>query len=81
MRLGPPEHEHPLSRRLIHRLARHKTGHDVPDLVLTLDHRPHFFGAAFSRWVEAAMRGPSDWTQGEREVMAAVVSVRNQCVF
>jgi hypothetical protein len=57
------------------------SGHPVPDIVLTLQHRPRFFGGPFSRWVQAAMRGPSTWSHGDRELMAAFVSVRNQCVF
>lgn len=81
MRLKPPETEHPLKSRAIHRMIRRGTGEPPPDVVLTLHHRPELFGAAFSRWVEAALRGPSDWTQGERELMAALVSARNQCVF
>jgi hypothetical protein len=27
------------------------------------------------------MRGPSDWSVGEREFFAAFVSARNRCVF
>ena len=81
MRLRPPEHEHALRKKLLHRVIRRMSGHEVPDVVLTLHHRPGFFGAHFSRWVEDALRGPSDWTQGDRELMAALVSARNQCVF
>ena len=81
MRLRPPEREHPLSKRLLHKLIRRVSGYDPPDVVLTLHHRPSFFGAPFSRWVEVALRGPSEWSQGERELMAALVSARNQCVF
>jgi hypothetical protein len=81
MRLGPPESEHPLKWRIVHRIIRRQSGEPPPDVVLTLHHRPGLFGDAFSRWVESALRGPSDWSQGERELMAALVSARNQCVF
>ncbi|HEX8073909.1 MAG TPA: hypothetical protein VF545_02905 [Thermoleophilaceae bacterium] len=81
MRLKPPESEHPLSKRLIHKIIRRQSGHEVPDVVRTLHHRPGLFGAPFSRWVEVALRGPSDWTQGDRELIAALVSARNQCLF
>jgi hypothetical protein len=81
VRLSPPEHEHSLRKRLLHRVIRRVSGHDVPDVVRTLHHRPEFFGEHFSNWVEAALRGPSEWTQGDRELMAALVSARNQCVF
>ena len=46
-----------------------------------LHHRPRFFGNAFSQLAEAVMRGPSEWSQGDREVMAALVSSWNQCLF
>jgi hypothetical protein len=81
VRLEAPAADHPLTKRLIHRIIRRQSGHPVPDVVLTLHHRPKFFGTHFSRWVEVALRGPSDWTQGDRELMAALVSARNQCVF
>jgi hypothetical protein len=81
VRLAAASGEHGLKERTIHRIIRRQTGEPPPDVVLTLHHRPGFFGSAFSRWVEAALRGPSDWTQGERELMAALVSARNQCVF
>ena len=81
MRLRPPKEEHSLQKKAMHTVIRRVSGHPVPDVVLTLNHRPKFFGAHFSRWVESAMRGPSDWTQGDRELMAALVSARNQCVF
>lgn len=81
MRLAGPDGRHPLTKRLIHFIIRRTSGADVPDVVLTLHHRPRFFGAPFSRWLESSMRGPSDWTQGDREVMAALVSSWNQCLF
>jgi hypothetical protein len=81
VRLRGPEHGHKLKTRMLHRVIRRVSGHPVPDVVRTLHHRPEFFGSHFSRWVEVALRGPSEWSQGERELMAALVSARNQCVF
>jgi hypothetical protein len=81
MRLDGPSHDHPLRKRLIHRIIRRASGEPPPDVVLALHHRPGFFGDAFSDWVQQALRGPSTWTEGERELMAALVSARNQCVF
>ena len=51
------------------------------DVVKTLHYRPELFGRPFSAAVDEAMRGVSDWTAGERELFAAFVSSRNQCVF
>jgi hypothetical protein len=47
----------------------------------TINYRPELFGRPFSDALDAAMRGPSDWSPGERELFAAFVSVLNQCPF
>ena len=47
----------------------------------TLHYRPEVFGRSFSAALDLAMRGPSDWTPGERELFAAFVSSCNQCLF
>jgi hypothetical protein len=53
----------------------------VPDIVRTLFYRPEFFGKEMSGWTQAVMRGPSPWTVGERELLAAFTSRLNQCLF
>jgi uncharacterized peroxidase-related enzyme len=53
-----------------------------PDPVARLClYRPSFFGRPFLRLAASAMRGPSAWTAGEREMMAALVSSLNTCPF
>ncbi len=47
----------------------------------TLAYRPEIFGRPFSEALDLAMRGPSDWSAGERELFAAFVSSLNQCPF
>jgi hypothetical protein len=47
----------------------------------TLYYRPELFGRPFSAALQEAMRGPSDWSAGERELFAAFVSSLNQCPF
>jgi uncharacterized peroxidase-related enzyme len=39
------------------------------------------FSAPIGQWTHAAMRGPSDWSVGERELMAALVAKWNACPF
>jgi hypothetical protein len=34
-----------------------------------------------NEWTHAVMRGPSEWTVGERELFAAFTSKLNQCPF
>jgi hypothetical protein len=55
-------------------------GH-APGVVRTLLYRKEFFGRPWSVLTQQVMRGSSDWTVGERETFAAVVSRFNQCVF
>lgn len=39
------------------------------------------FGGPLGAWTQAAMRGPSTWTVGERELIAAMVAKWNSCTF
>ena len=47
----------------------------------TLQYRRELFGEPFSDALDAALRGPSEWSAGERELFAAFVSSLNQCLF
>ena len=40
-----------------------------------------FFGAPMNEVFQEVMRGPSEWSIGERELMAAYVSKTNECEF
>jgi hypothetical protein len=53
----------------------------VPGPILTFSHRPHFFGRTFSACLQQAMRGPSEFSVGERELFAAFVSKLNDCQY
>jgi hypothetical protein len=81
MRLPKVEHGHRLKQKLMLTLIRVVGGRRVPDVVKTLMYRPEFFGAPQCAWTQAVMRGPSDWSVGERELFAAFTSKLNQCVF
>jgi hypothetical protein len=50
-------------------------------VVKTLHYRPEVFGRPYSGVLDVAMRAPSDWSAGERELFAAFVSSLNQCPF
>jgi hypothetical protein len=62
-------------------LVRQAMGREPSDVVKTLLYRRDLFGEPFSDTLEEAMRGPSEWSAGERELFAAFVSSRNQCPF
>jgi hypothetical protein len=53
----------------------------VSDIRRMLSYRPELFGHSFSVYLQAALRGPSDWSIGERELFAAFVSRTNQCTY
>ena len=53
----------------------------VSDISLALRHRPELFGEPISAYFQEVMKGPSDWSQAERELFAAFVSKLNQCPF
>lgn len=50
-------------------------------MIKTLLYRPDRFGGPFSEELDRVMRGPSDWSPGERELFAAFTSLLNQCHF
>jgi hypothetical protein len=53
----------------------------VSDISLALRYRPELFGRPFGELLQDVMKGPSAWTEAERELFAAFVSLRNQCPF
>jgi hypothetical protein len=46
-----------------------------------LSYRADIFGLPFSKYIQEALRGPSEWSVGERELFAAFVSQKNRCVY
>jgi hypothetical protein len=61
-------------------VLRERDGY-VSDISLALRYRPELFGQPFGELLQDVMKGPSDWTEGERELFAAFVSAQNQCPF
>jgi uncharacterized peroxidase-related enzyme len=62
---------------LIHAVSRQP----VPDAAKLVFYRPDFYGAPMKEITQEAMRGPSAWSVGDRELMAAFVSQTNACAF
>ena len=81
MRLRRVERHHGLRARLIFVAIRLSQRRRPPDVLRALFYRPKFFGRPFSQALEEVMRGPSEWSVGERELFAAFVSAQNQCPF
>ncbi len=81
MRLKKVETGHSLFYRFIIAFETWKTGHRFPDVARTILYRTKFWGAPYSAVIEKVMRGPSTWSVGEREAMAAFTSSLNGCVY
>ncbi len=81
LRLAVLENGHALPKRLLIRAIERLGGVRFDDVARTSLYRPAFFGRSWLRFTRSLLRGPSDWTPGERELVAAFVSRRNDCPF
>jgi uncharacterized peroxidase-related enzyme len=81
MRLNTVERGHRLPQKLMLAMMPLMMRTRPPDIVRTMLYRPEFFGRPFATYMHAVMRGPSEWSVGERELFAAFVSRTNQCSF
>src|SRR5262249_10882607 len=57
------------------------SGMRLPDAARVAFYHKDFFGTPMGEWTQAAMRGPSKWSVGERELMAALVAKWNSSGF
>ena len=57
------------------------SGMRLPDAARVAFYHKDFFSNPMGAWTHAAMRGPSEWSVGERELMAALVAKWNSCSF
>ena len=53
----------------------------LPDAARVAFYHRDFISGPLGTWTQAAMRGPSSWSVGERELMAAMVARWNSCPF
>ena len=81
IRLAVVDHGHAPEEAAILRTARERTGKEPLGVIKTLLYRPELFGLPFSEELDRVMRGPSDWSAGERELFAGFTSLLNQCPF
>jgi AhpD family alkylhydroperoxidase len=79
MRLDILDRGHRLHTKAIMALIRVFSGHPVVDAVKLAFYRPNFYGGG--PLTHEAMRGQSEWSVGDRELMAAYVSKINECPF
>jgi len=53
----------------------------TPDIARMFMYRPAYFGKPLTAYIQALLRGPSEWTIGERELFASFVSHCNDCAY
>ena len=81
MRLRTLANGQSLRRKLMMRVMSWMSGLPPLDVMRTLTYRPEYFGQPYSTWLHEVMRGPSEWSIGERELFAAFTSRKNECQF
>jgi uncharacterized peroxidase-related enzyme len=81
MRLENVRSGHAVMQKIKLGVAPLTVGTKPPDMLRIMFYRPRFFGKTMGLLSQSVMRGPSEWSVGERELMAAFVSAKNRCRF
>jgi uncharacterized peroxidase-related enzyme len=81
MRLGILDKGHSFGTKVLFAFIRLVARQPIPEVVKLVSYRPDFFGTLMKKVTHEAMRGPSTWSIGDRELMAAFVSQVNACEF
>jgi AhpD family alkylhydroperoxidase len=81
MRLSILDTGHRFGAKAMFAMIRLFSGQRVVDAVKLVMYRPDFYGNPMKRLTHEAMRGPSAWSVGDRELMAAYVSKVNGTEF
>ena len=81
MRLAKLDSGHTFANKALFAMIKVMSKHPAPDVVKTLRYRPEFFGGHMSPVFQEVMRGPSEWSIADRELMATYISKTNECEF
>jgi len=81
MRLRILDSGHGFGTKALFAFIRMVSRQPVLDVVKLVKYRADFYGEPMSRVTHEAMRGPSPWSVGDRELMAALIAKTNQCEF
>ena len=79
MRLSILDRGHSFGTKLLFMLIRAMSRHPLPEALKLVMYRADFYGTPMQKVTQAAMRGPSAWSVGDRELMAAFISTINGC--
>ena len=78
MRLSNLDHGHSLGTKALFVLIRAVSRQPVLDVVKLVKYRADFYGAPMQAVTQEAMRGPSEWSVADRELMAAFIAKTNK---
>jgi len=81
MRLRILDSGHGFGTKALFAIIRMVSRQPVLDVVKLVKYRADFYGAPMSAVTQEAMRGPSTWSVGDRELMAAFIAKTNKCEF
>jgi uncharacterized peroxidase-related enzyme len=81
MRLAILNESYGFGTKLLFSVIRLFSRQPLPDAAKFTFYRPDFYGRYSKALTHEAMRGLSDWSVGERELMAAYISTVNDCPF
>ena len=81
MRLRILDTDHSFGTKALFALIRTVSRQPVLDVIKLVKYRADFYGTPMSIVTHEAMRGPSTWSVGDRELIAAFVAKTNQCEF
>src|ERR1700744_5992733 len=81
MRLNKVEKGDGFLQALLIRFISKVSGMRLPDAARIVMYHEDFYGKPMAAWTQAAMRGESNWSVGERELFAAMTAEWNSCTF
>jgi AhpD family alkylhydroperoxidase len=81
MRLRVLDNGHGFGTKALFALIRTASRQPVLDIIKLVKYRADFYGGPMGAVTQEAMRGPSTWSVGDRELMAAFIAKANQCEF
>jgi len=81
MRLAILDTGHGLGAKILFAFIRAVSRQPTPEALKLIAYRPDFYGTHMKKVTHEAMRGPSAWSVGDRELMAAFVSTANESEY
>jgi len=81
MRLDILNNGYKFGTKILFSMIKVFSGYPLPDAAKLIFYRPDFYGSPAKQFTQRVMRGPSGWSVGDRELMAAFVSRLNECTF